>query len=98
MEPKDQFYGASSKVLDPGHEWLLGTHIEDVTPEEMQRRWTGNVAVAKQSPALRLKFGKYRRLRFTGLCRSKGNASMVRETTDWLHPDAIEIISYHACV
>lgn len=42
MEPKDQFYGErSSKVLDPfGHEWLLGSHIEDVSPEEMQRRFT----------------------------------------------------------
>ena len=42
MEPKDQFYGErAAKVRDPfGHEWLLGTHIEDVTPEEMQRRWT----------------------------------------------------------
>jgi uncharacterized glyoxalase superfamily protein PhnB len=41
MEPKDQFYGErSSKVLDPfGHEWLLGSHIEDVSPEEMQRRF-----------------------------------------------------------
>lgn len=41
MGPKDQFYGErSSKVLDPfGHEWLLGSHIEDVTPEEMQRRF-----------------------------------------------------------
>ncbi len=41
MEPQDQFYGErSSKVLDPfGHEWLLGSQIEDVTPEEMQRRF-----------------------------------------------------------
>ena len=41
MEPKDQFYGErSSKVLDPfGHEWLLGSHIEDVSREEMQRRF-----------------------------------------------------------
>lgn len=41
MEPKDQFYGErSSKVLDPfGHEWLLGTQIENVSPEEMQRRF-----------------------------------------------------------
>lgn len=41
MAPADQFYGErSSKVLDPfGHEWLLGSHIEDVTPEEMQRRF-----------------------------------------------------------
>ena len=42
MEPSDQFYGErASKVLDPfGHEWLLGSHIEDVTPEEMQRRFS----------------------------------------------------------
>ena len=42
MEPKDQFYGErSAKVLDPfGHEWLLGSHIEDVSHEEMQRRFT----------------------------------------------------------
>lgn len=41
MEPKDQFYGErSSKLIDPfGHEWLLGSHIEDVSPEEMQRRF-----------------------------------------------------------
>ena len=41
MEPQDQFYGErASKVLDPfGHEWLLGSHIEDVSPEEMQRRF-----------------------------------------------------------
>ena len=41
MEPKDQFYGErSSKVVDPfGHEWLLGSHIEDVSPAEMQRRF-----------------------------------------------------------
>ena len=42
MEPKDQFYGErSSKVLDPyGHEWMLGQHIEDVSTDEMQRRYT----------------------------------------------------------
>lgn len=41
MEPKDQFYGErAAKVLDPfGHEWLLGSHIEDVSREEMQRRF-----------------------------------------------------------
>ena len=41
MEPQDQFYGErASKVLDPfGHEWLLGSHIEDVSHEEMQRRF-----------------------------------------------------------
>ena len=42
MEPKDQFYGErASKIIDPfGHEWLLGSHIEDVSCEEMQRRFT----------------------------------------------------------
>jgi uncharacterized glyoxalase superfamily protein PhnB len=39
---KDQFYGErSGTVRDPfGHEWLLGGHLETVTPEEMQRRYT----------------------------------------------------------
>jgi uncharacterized glyoxalase superfamily protein PhnB len=38
---KDQFYGErSGTVRDPfGHEWLLGGHLETVTPEEMQRRF-----------------------------------------------------------
>ena len=42
MPPTDQFYGErSAKIIDPfGHEWLLGSHIEDVSPEEMQRRLT----------------------------------------------------------
>ena len=41
MEPMDQFYGErSSKVLDPfGHEWFLGSEIEEVSREEMQRRF-----------------------------------------------------------
>lgn len=41
MEPVDQFYGERSGVIrDPfGHRWLIGHHIEDVTPEEMQRRY-----------------------------------------------------------
>jgi uncharacterized glyoxalase superfamily protein PhnB len=39
---RDQFYGERSGTLrDPfGHEWLLGGHIETVTPDEMQRRYT----------------------------------------------------------
>jgi PhnB protein len=39
---QNQFYGErSGALLDPfGHEWLLGAHIEAVTPEEMQRRYT----------------------------------------------------------
>lgn len=41
MEPADQFHGErSAKVLDPfGHEWYLGSTIETVSPEEMQRRF-----------------------------------------------------------
>jgi PhnB protein len=37
---QDQFYGdRSGTVIDPfGHVWTLSTHIEDVSPEEMQRR------------------------------------------------------------
>ncbi|HTV17122.1 MAG TPA: VOC family protein [Polyangiaceae bacterium] len=37
----DAFYGErSGTVRDPfGHEWMLGHNIEDVTPEEMQRRY-----------------------------------------------------------
>ena len=39
--PQDAFYGErSGRVRDPfGHEWLIGHHIEDVTPDEMQRRY-----------------------------------------------------------
>jgi uncharacterized glyoxalase superfamily protein PhnB len=39
---KDQFYGErSGTVRDPfGHEWLLGQHIESMSAEEMQRRYT----------------------------------------------------------
>jgi hypothetical protein len=38
----DAFYGErSGSVRDPfGHEWLLGHQIEEVSPEEMQRRYT----------------------------------------------------------
>ena len=37
---EDQFWGdRMGTVLDPfGHKWMLGTHKEDVPPEEMQRR------------------------------------------------------------
>ena len=38
--PEDQFWGdRMSKLKDPyGHIWSLGTHVEDVSEEEMQRR------------------------------------------------------------
>lgn len=37
---QDQFYGDRSGTLrDPyGHVWTLGTHVEDVPPEELRRR------------------------------------------------------------
>jgi PhnB protein len=36
----DQFYGdRNGTLIDPfGHKWTLGTHKEDVSPEEMKRR------------------------------------------------------------
>ena len=38
---QDQFYGdRSGSVVDPyGHKWTIATHVEDVTPEEMDRRF-----------------------------------------------------------
>jgi PhnB protein len=40
MEPDDMFWGDRfGSVQDPfGHSWTIATHIEDVEPEEMQRR------------------------------------------------------------
>ena len=46
MPPTDQFYGERScRLRDPfGHAWLLGHSIEEVEPEEMQRRYTAMMA------------------------------------------------------
>jgi uncharacterized glyoxalase superfamily protein PhnB len=40
MPPQDMFWGDRfTKLVDPfGHSWSISTHIEDVSPEEMQRR------------------------------------------------------------
>jgi uncharacterized glyoxalase superfamily protein PhnB len=40
MEPDDMFWGDRfGSVLDPfGHSWTIATHIEDVSPEEMEER------------------------------------------------------------
>jgi PhnB protein len=40
MEPEDQFWGDRlGQVTDPfGHVWQIATHVEDVTPEEMEAR------------------------------------------------------------
>ena len=39
-EPADQFYGDRSAGIKDrfGNQWWLATHVEDVSPEEMQRR------------------------------------------------------------
>ena len=40
MGVKDQFYGdRSGNLIDPfGHKWIISTHKEDVSWEELQRR------------------------------------------------------------
>ena len=40
QEPQDMFWGDRfARVTDPfGHSWQLATHVEDVSPEEMERR------------------------------------------------------------
>ena len=41
MPATDQFWGdRMGKLKDPfGHDWTIATHVEDVTPEEMARRF-----------------------------------------------------------
>ena len=41
-EPENQFYGdRAGQFEDPfGHRWSVATHVEDVAPEEMERRAT----------------------------------------------------------
>ncbi len=40
MEPADQFWGdRTASVKDPGgNHWMIATHKEDVSPDEMQKR------------------------------------------------------------
>ena len=40
MEPDDMFWGDRfGSVSDPfGHSWTIATHVEDVSPEEMEKR------------------------------------------------------------
>ena len=49
MPPMDMFWGDRyAKLDDPyGHHWSVATHIEDVSPKEMERR--GREAFAQQS-------------------------------------------------
>ena len=43
QEPEDKFYGDRNfGVEDPeGHEWFFGTHVRDVSPEEMGAAMSG---------------------------------------------------------
>jgi PhnB protein len=50
---EDQFWGdRMGTVVDPfGHKWMLGTHKEEVSPEEMARRgetWIKDMEKMKQ--------------------------------------------------
>ena len=38
---EEQFYGdRAGRVIDPfGHQWIIATHMEDVPPKEMHRRF-----------------------------------------------------------
>jgi PhnB protein len=40
LPPEDMFWGDRyGKIVDPfGHEWEIATHVEDLTPEEMEQR------------------------------------------------------------
>ena len=51
MEVKDQFYGdRGGSLLDPfGHKWMIMTHIEDVSFEEMQQRTNAMFSVQKEA-------------------------------------------------
>ncbi|HEY8228848.1 MAG TPA: VOC family protein [Rhodanobacteraceae bacterium] len=51
-EPSDMFYGErSGSVFDPfGHRWLVGHNIEEMSPEEMQRRYTSMMQEQQVSP------------------------------------------------
>lgn len=48
MQPADMFWGDRwSVVEDPfGHQWMIATHVEDLTPEEMVKRMAAGSAQA----------------------------------------------------
>ncbi len=53
MTPADMFWGDRfAQVTDPfGHRWSIGTHIEDVSPEDMKRRekeWLDSMSAEKK--------------------------------------------------
>lgn len=48
LEPTNQFYGdRNAGVEDPvGNQWWIATHVEDVSPDEMQRRMAAQSGAA----------------------------------------------------
>jgi PhnB protein len=44
---REEFYGSrTGMVVDPyGYSWFIATRTEDVSPAEMQRRWSASTAV-----------------------------------------------------
>ena len=50
---QDQFFGErSGTVLDPfGHRWTLNTHIEDVSDEDMERRFAAMMSATPPAEA-----------------------------------------------
>jgi PhnB protein len=53
MPPADMFWGDRfGKLTDPfGHSWSLATHIEDVAPEEMEKRARAAMSQMSQAAA-----------------------------------------------
>ena len=54
MEPENQFWGDRfGSLIDPfGHSWSIATHVEDVSPEEIQERskeWMAQMAGMTQN-------------------------------------------------
>ena len=55
--PQDEFYGyRSAHVEDPfGHNWMIQTKIEEVGPQEMQKRLAAMMAAGPNSGAAKPK-------------------------------------------
>jgi uncharacterized glyoxalase superfamily protein PhnB len=55
MEPADMFYGdRNAGVKDQnGNSWWIGTHVEDVSPEELKKRGAAEEARRREAAASR---------------------------------------------
>jgi PhnB protein len=49
--PRVEFHGHKTSLLaDPyGHQWFVASRVEEVSPQEMQRRWSAMVGSAPES-------------------------------------------------